>query len=120
MSGHGLCATILDFVGPDGERVTLSQLPPKGFTRWSVRQKLLVVAAVRYGTPWYGQLADRCPEGIRRGSDDGAEIPRLITERERVTAAVREAGYKFVSADLEGYSTGSLNRTWKPTSAKSS
>jgi hypothetical protein len=30
-------------------------------------------AAVRYGTPWYGQLADRCPEEIRRGSDDGAE-----------------------------------------------
>ncbi|MEU9449272.1 hypothetical protein [Streptomyces sp. NPDC048277] len=30
-------------------------------------------ASVRYGTPWYGQLADRCPEEIRRGSDDGAE-----------------------------------------------
>jgi PP-loop superfamily ATP-utilizing enzyme len=28
--------------------------------------------------------------------------------------ALREAGYKFVSADLEGYATGSLNRTWKP------
>ncbi|MFF4253247.1 hypothetical protein ACFY1L_18770 [Streptomyces sp. NPDC001663] len=31
-------------------------------------------AAVRYGTPWYGQLADGCPEEIRRGSDDGAEM----------------------------------------------
>ena len=31
-------------------------------------------AAVRYGTPWYGQLADRCPEAIRRGADDGAEM----------------------------------------------
>ncbi|MGW2720114.1 hypothetical protein [Streptomyces sp. NPDC001492] len=30
--------------------------------------------AVRYGTPWYGQLADRCPEEIRRGADDGAEM----------------------------------------------
>ncbi|MGY6020837.1 hypothetical protein [Streptomyces spinosirectus] len=29
--------------------------------------------AVRYGTPWYGQLADGCPEQIRRGADDGAE-----------------------------------------------
>ncbi|MEV0172043.1 hypothetical protein AB0I00_13110 [Streptomyces sp. NPDC050803] len=28
----------------------------------------------RYGTPWYGLLADRCPERIRRGSDDGAEM----------------------------------------------
>ena len=43
-----------------------------------------------------------------------AEITRLIEERGRVAIAVREAGYKFVSADLEGYSTGSLNRTWKP------
>ncbi|MFB6673564.1 hypothetical protein ACFCWG_14475 [Streptomyces sp. NPDC056390] len=31
-------------------------------------------AAVRYGTPWYGQLADSCPEEIRRGADDGAEM----------------------------------------------
>ncbi|MET8204833.1 hypothetical protein ABZT51_02125 [Streptomyces sp. NPDC005373] len=31
-------------------------------------------AAIRYGTPWYGQLADRCPEEIRRGADDGAEM----------------------------------------------
>ncbi|RPF32275.1 hypothetical protein [Streptomyces sp. TLI_185] len=31
-------------------------------------------ASVRYGTPWYGQLADRCPEEIRRGADDGAEM----------------------------------------------
>ncbi|MFG3290599.1 hypothetical protein ACGF3G_17555 [Streptomyces sp. NPDC048179] len=30
-------------------------------------------AAVRYGTPWYAQLADGGPEEIRRGSDDGAE-----------------------------------------------
>ncbi|MFD5862227.1 hypothetical protein [Streptomyces chartreusis] len=28
----------------------------------------------RYGTPWYGLLANRCPEEIRRGSDDGAEM----------------------------------------------
>ncbi|KAB1150561.1 hypothetical protein F7R91_00755 [Streptomyces luteolifulvus] len=31
-------------------------------------------AAERYGTPWYGQLADRCAEEIRRGADDGAEL----------------------------------------------
>jgi hypothetical protein len=28
----------------------------------------------RYGTPWYGQLADGCAEEIRRGADDGAEL----------------------------------------------
>ncbi|MFF3462589.1 hypothetical protein [Streptomyces sp. NPDC002619] len=31
-------------------------------------------AAQWYGTPWYGQLADRCAEEIRRGADDGAEL----------------------------------------------
>ncbi|EPD61464.1 hypothetical protein [Streptomyces sp. HGB0020] len=31
-------------------------------------------SALRYGTPWYGQLSDRCPEQIRRGADDGAEM----------------------------------------------
>ena len=42
------------------------------------------------------------------------EIEKLVVLRERVTRAVRDAGYLFVAADLEGYSTGSLNRTWKP------
>lgn len=28
----------------------------------------------RYGTPWYGQLADRCAQEIRRGAQDGAEL----------------------------------------------
>jgi PP-loop superfamily ATP-utilizing enzyme len=37
-----------------------------------------------------------------------------MEQREGVTAAVRQAGYKFVAADLEGYATGSLNRTWRP------
>jgi len=36
-----------------------------------------------------------------------------LSERERVVAALQAAGYRFVSLDLEGYSTGSLNRTWK-------
>lgn len=31
-------------------------------------------AAERYGTPGYGLLADRCPEELRRGADDGAEL----------------------------------------------
>ncbi|MFI6768292.1 hypothetical protein [Streptomyces sp. NPDC050355] len=28
----------------------------------------------RYGTPWYGQLADDCAPEIRRGAEDGAEM----------------------------------------------
>ena len=52
-------ATALDFVGPDGERITLSQLPPKGLKRWSARQKLLVVAAVRYGMLSFAEACGR-------------------------------------------------------------
>ena len=49
MVGHAALVTMLDFVGPDDERIPPSQLPPRGHTNWSVRQKALVVAAVRHG-----------------------------------------------------------------------
>jgi uncharacterized protein len=68
----------------------------------------------------FRQVRVRHHGDVARIEVDEAEIPMLIAERARVADAVRAAGYKFVSADLEGYSTGSLNRTWKPTSAKSS
>ena len=69
----------------------------------------------------FKQVRVRHHGDVARIEVDSQEIPRLIAERERVANAVRETGYKFVSADLEGYSTGSLNRTWKPErSAKSS
>ncbi|MFM9373410.1 hypothetical protein [Streptomyces sp. Da 82-17] len=48
-----------DLVGPSPEEVA--------------RVRPLFVSE-RYGTPWYGQLADRCAEEIRRGADDGAEL----------------------------------------------
>ncbi|HXD80584.1 MAG TPA: ATP-dependent sacrificial sulfur transferase LarE [Candidatus Acidoferrum sp.] len=62
----------------------------------------------------FRQVRVRHHGDVARIEVDGADIGRLITERERVVEAVRAAGYKFVSADLEGYSTGSLNRTWQP------
>jgi len=69
----------------------------------------------------FRQVRVRHHGDVARIEVEEAEIARLIAERASVTAAVRDAGYKFVSADLEGYSTGSLNRTWKPErSARSS
>jgi len=62
----------------------------------------------------FSQVRVRHHGDVARIEVDGAEIERLVTERERVVDAVRKAGYKFVSADLEGYATGSLNRTWQP------
>ncbi len=67
----------------------------------------------------FRQVRVRHHGDVARIEVDEVDIPRLMERREEVSAAVRDAGYKFVAADLEGYSTGRLNRTWKPTSAKS-
>src|SRR6266581_9011859 len=61
----------------------------------------------------FTQVRVRHHGDVARIEVDEVEIPRLLAERGRVASAVREAGYKFVSADLEGYATGSLNRTWR-------
>lgn len=69
----------------------------------------------------FQQVRVRHHDEVARIEVDSDDIPRVVAEREKIAAAVRAAGYKFVAADLEGYSTGSLNRTWKPdTSRKSS
>jgi uncharacterized protein len=62
----------------------------------------------------FSQVRVRHHGDVARIEVDGAQIDRLIAERESVVDAVRKAGYKFVSADLEGYATGNLNRTWQP------
>src|SRR5205809_3904190 len=89
----------------------------------------VTVAALRQTEPaeaalkalGFTQVRVRHHGDVARIEVDEVDIPRLLAERGRVTSAVREAGYKFVSADLEGYATGNLNRTWKPEqSAKSS
>jgi pyridinium-3,5-biscarboxylic acid mononucleotide sulfurtransferase len=42
------------------------------------------------------------------------DMAGLLARREAVVRGVRAAGYAFVALDLEGYATGSLNRTWRP------
>jgi uncharacterized protein len=87
---------------PHGTRVTVEAL----------RKIEAAEAAVR--ALGFSQVRVRHHGDVARIEVDGAEIERLVTQRERVVDAVRKAGYKFVSADLEGYATGSLNRTWQP------
>ena len=62
----------------------------------------------------FTQVRVRHHGDVARIEVDPPEIPRLVDERERVVELIRNAGYKFVSLDLEGYATGSLNRTWRP------
>ena len=61
----------------------------------------------------FRQVRVRHHGDVARIEVDPEEIARLLSERERVVAALQAAGYRFVSLDLEGYATGSLNRTWK-------
>jgi uncharacterized protein len=61
----------------------------------------------------FRQVRVRHHGDVARIEVDPAEISRVVEERELVVEALRGAGYKFVSVDLEGYSTGSLNRVWK-------
>ena len=61
----------------------------------------------------FRQVRVRHHGDVARIEVEPEEIARLVSERERVVAALQAAGYRFVSLDLEGYTTGSLNRTWK-------
>ena len=62
----------------------------------------------------FRQVRVRHHGDVARIEVEASEIARLVELRERVVDALRTAGYTFVSVDLEGYATGSLNRTWKP------
>src|ERR1700737_5403301 len=93
----------------------LSSRIPHGtpVTVQAVRQIEAAEAAVK--ALGFAQVRVRHHGDVARIEVDGAEIEQLVAQRERVVDAVRRAGYKFVSADLEGYATGSPNRTWQPT-----
>jgi uncharacterized protein len=64
----------------------------------------------------FEQVRVRDHGDVARIEVDPQDIDRLTLARASVVEALRGAGYTFVSLDLEGYATGSLNRTWKPTS----
>jgi uncharacterized protein len=61
----------------------------------------------------FAQVRVRHHDDVARIEVDPDEIERALAHRDEIVEAVRAAGYKFVALDLEGYSTGSLNRTWR-------
>jgi uncharacterized protein len=86
---------------PHGTEVTVAAL-----RQIEVAESALKAAGFR-------QVRVRHHGDVARIEVEPADIPRLVEERDRVVGLLREAGYKFVSVDLEGYATGSLNRVWK-------
>jgi pyridinium-3,5-biscarboxylic acid mononucleotide sulfurtransferase len=87
---------------PHGTRVTVEVL--RQVERAEAVVKRLGFAQVR--VRHHGEVA--------RVEVEPEEVERLFERREAVVAGLKEAGYTFVALDLEGYRTGSLNRTWKP------
>jgi len=41
------------------------------------------------------------------------DIPKLISKRQTIVDKLNKLGYNYVTADLEGYRTGSLNEVIK-------
>jgi pyridinium-3,5-biscarboxylic acid mononucleotide sulfurtransferase len=62
----------------------------------------------------FAQVRVRHHGEVARVEVEPEEVESLFEHREAVVTGLKEAGYTFVALDLEGYSTGSLNRTWKP------
>ena len=60
----------------------------------------------------FRQVRVRHHGDVARIEVEPVDLQRLLALRDEVVARVREAGYAFVALDLEGYATGSLNRTW--------
>ena len=46
-------------IGPDGSQLTLADLPAPGTTRWVIRRKAEIVAAVRGGLLSFEEACDR-------------------------------------------------------------
>ncbi len=59
------------------------------------------------------QVRVRIHDRIARIEVVPEEFPALLKEREKITKAFREYGFQYVTMDLEGYRTGSMNETLK-------
>jgi len=56
-----------------------------------------------------GSLRVRHYDDIARIEVDAAALDELIDRRDAVVAAVKAAGYRYVTVDLEGFRSGNLN-----------
>src|SRR5438270_9940047 len=62
----------------------------------------------------FAQVRVRHHGDVARVEVEPEEMEALFARREAVVQGLKGAGYKFVALDLEGYATGSLNRSWRP------
>ena len=89
---------------PYGERITAEGLDRVGRAEdW-----------IRAAFPGLGQLRVRSHGGLARVEVAPGDIPVLAARASDISAALRALGFAYVSLDLQGYRTGSLNETLPP------
>ena len=100
-----------------------------GLRTWDKPAAACLASRVPYGTPvtvtvldkvaraesalralGYSQLRVRHYGDLARIELEGRDLERAVRERAAVVAAVQGAGYSWVTLDLEGFRSGSLNR----------
>ncbi len=100
-----------------------------GLRTWDKPAAACLASRIPYGTPVTFTVLDsvaRAESGLRalgfrqlrvrhygdvaRIELDVSEIPAAVERREEMVAAVRAAGYSYVTLDLEGFQSGNLNR----------
>jgi len=82
---------------PYGTRITVALL-----RRIAKAEALLRRAGIR-------QVRVRHYDGLCRIEVDPADMPRLLRRRVSIVANLRRLGYNYVTVDLAGYRTGSMN-----------
>ena len=99
-----------------------------GLRTWDKPAAACLASRVPYGTPvslgvlhevaaaesglrrlGFRQLRVRHYGDLARIEVDVEELPSVVARRTEVVAAVREAGYRYVTLDLEGFRSGNLN-----------
>jgi len=87
---------------PYGSRIT-----PSVLSRIEKAEKLLKAAGFKQvRLRHYGKLC--------RIEVDGSKTGELIKKRRLIVAKLKKLGYNYITVDLEGYRTGSLNEAIKP------
>jgi uncharacterized protein (TIGR00268 family) len=66
----------------------------------------------------FAQFRVRCHGDVARIEVEESDIAQVIENREVIVRGIREAGFRFVALDLEGYKTGSMNRVLESESPK--
>jgi uncharacterized protein len=82
---------------PFGVRITVDELSRVGRAERALKELGFRQVRVRV----HGEVA--------RVEVENDDIPRLVGERERVVEMLKALGYRFVTLDLEGFRSGTMN-----------